>query len=274
MSATATPESPATIACVQFSVDDLLALGRLSRIVHGVDVARQNIRGIFLRSARSDGWGRAVATDGRVLSVARICRPGTSTALHGPTTTHPIDLSPWDRCLIPYAACEWLRAHCGTLAACRRVLGDVSLRGPGPGRRPQIVLGDASHNIAWCGYPDYAPLAQQISTAPHYQLGPYLSGDVATLVEAVATPPKGPGKDAKDPVCPSPRSSAYGAPAVYLTLEPDILEIVTIAMPLALETGAPGLRVRRAFAEKFPPASAIWSATVAAILDGEPYTAP
>ena len=274
MSATSTPESPATLACLQFSVDDLWALGRLARIVHEIPIDRENIRGIFLRSARSDGWGRAVATDGRVLSVARICRPGSITYVHGREATSVLDLSPWDGATIPYAACEWLRAHCGTMAACRRVLGDVYLRGQGPGHEAQIVLGGVAHDIVRCGYPDYTPMAQQITTAPHYQLGPYLSGDVATLVEAVATPPTRRGKDAKDPVCPSPRSSAYGAPAVYLTLEPDILEMVTIAMPLALETGAPGLRVRRAFAEKFPPASAIWSATVAAILDREPYTAP
>ena len=274
MSTEATIQAPPT-TCVHymFSAEDLYVLGRLARIVHEVPIARQSIRGILIRSARSDGWGRAVATDGRVLSVARICRPGTSTALHGPPTTTPLDLSPWDGATIPYAACEWIRSHCGTLAGCRRVFGDVSLRGPGPGHGPQIVLGAAAHDIARCGYPDYTPAAQQISTAPHYKLGPYLSGDVAMLVEAVATPPKGRGKDTEDPVCPAPLSSAYGAPAVYLTMAPDIIEMVTIAMPLVLEDGAPDLQARRAFAEKFPPASAIWSAAMAAILDREPYPA-
>lgn len=62
MSATITPESPATLACLQFSMDDLWALGRLARIVHEIPIDRENIRGIFLRSARSDGWGRAAAT--------------------------------------------------------------------------------------------------------------------------------------------------------------------------------------------------------------------
>lgn len=269
MSATATPESPSATACVQFSLDDLLALGRLSRIVHGVDVARQSIRGILLRSARSDGWGRAIATDGRVLSVASICRPNTSTAIRGPITAYPLDLSPWDGHLIPYSACEWLRTHCGTLAACRRVLGDVSLRGPGPGHEAQIVLGGAAHDMAPTMYPDCASLFEGVKREWHYCVGPRLSAEVASLVEEVATPPKASGRNAADPVCPSPYSAAYGDMSVFLSTG-----LVTLAMPLALPKGSPDRKTRREFAKKFPPASETWASSVAAILDMAPYSYP